>query len=148
MDEVLFPNEKIIVTAHFDVHQDREVPIPGFFIVEPLKKMKSVADFSQDEAEEFIKLACALRKNMRDVLGIEDAYLFQNEDSEHGFHLWLFPRHAWMEQFGRKIQSVRPIMNHAKEHLRTEAAVAEVKSAVERMKKAMENFSAFSSSAS
>lgn len=57
---------------------------------------------------------------MREVLGIDHTYFFQNEDSSHGYHLWIFPRYDWMkEKFGIKIQSVRPIMNYAKDHMDT-----------------------------
>lgn len=64
---------------------------------------------------------------MREKLNIEDVYFFQNEDSSSRFHVWIFPRLKWMNEFGKKIQSVRPIMEYAKEHMSTE----EVKKQVE-----------------
>ena len=71
---------------------------------------------------------------MRDVLKIEEVYFFQNEDTEHGFHLWIFPRHKWMEKFGRKIQSVRPIMNYAKENNLNDNSLKVVKENAEKMR--------------
>ena len=139
-DKILFPKENIITTKYFDVHQDREVPIPGFFIIAPLRKLKSVDEFSDEEAIEFINLIRKVRKGKRDVLKIEGVCFFQNEDTEHGFHLWIFPRYKWMEKFGRKIQSVRPIMNYAKENMLSDDVFNEVKEDVKKMKEFMSGF--------
>ena len=76
---------------------------------------------------------------MKDVLGIDYVYLFQNEDTaDKLFHIWLFPRHEWMERFGIKVQSVRPIMNYAKENMVTDDVIREVKEAVRKMREYME----------
>ncbi len=139
-NKILFPNENIITTDLFSVNQDWEIPIPGFFIIAPLRKLKSIDDFTDEEASEFINLTRKIREGMRDVLKIEEAYFFQNEDSEHGFHLWIFPRHKWMEKFGRKIQSVRPIMNYAKENMLSEDVFEEVRESVRKMKEFMSDF--------
>ncbi len=64
---------------------------------------------------------------MREVNGCDEVYLFQNEDSQHGFHLWLFPRYGWMDQYGRKIQSVRPIMEYAETMPVDDDLIAKVK---------------------
>lgn len=126
----LFPDEIVIHTQNFNIGQDWEVPIPGFFVIAPNRKIRSLADFSEAEAQEFIFLARKLRQGMRDILGINDVYLFQNEDTEHDFHLWAFPRYQWMERFGRKIESVRPIMNFAIANMTTKPVIKEVKYAV------------------
>ena len=132
-DKILFPDEVILKTPYFSVHQDREVPIAGFFIIAPLRKMKSVADFTDEEAFDFIQLLRKIRQGMNEVLAINDVYLFQNEDSEHGFHLWIFPRHEWMEKYGRKIQSVRPIMTYAKENMLDAKNFEQVRNYIKRM---------------
>ena len=67
--EKLFPDEKIIVTEHFDVHQDWEVPIPGFFIIAGIRKFRSVADMTKEEAEDFVFLLQKIRKGMWEALG-------------------------------------------------------------------------------
>ncbi len=133
--KILFPDENVITTKYFSVSQDWEVPIPGFFIIAPVRKLKSVTDFSEEEALEFIKLVQKVRRGMKEVLRIDEVYLFQNEDSEHGFHLWIFPRYHWMEKFGRKIESVRPIMNYAKKNMTGERVWKEVREYVDRLKK-------------
>lgn len=139
-DTILFPNENIITTKLFSIGQDWEVPIPGFFIIAPLKKLTSISNFTDEEAIEFIQLIRKIRIGMRDVLKVEEVYFFQNEDSEHGFHLWIFPRHSWMEKFGRKIESVKPIMNYAKEKMLTKDVFNQVKKDVKKMKEFMSDF--------
>ncbi len=136
-DKILFPNENIITTDLFNVNQDWEVPIPGFFIIAPLRKLKSIDEFTDEEANEFINLIRKVRKGMRDILKIEEVYFFHNEDSKHGFHLWIFPRHKWMEKFGRKIESVKPIMNYAKENMLSDDVFKEVRENVKKMKELM-----------
>ncbi|MBI2665803.1 hypothetical protein HYX12_04235 [Candidatus Woesearchaeota archaeon] len=132
--KILFPDSKILVTKSFDIHQDWESPIPGFFIIEIRRDVKSISEFTDQEALEFIRLVRTVTKGMKDALNIKEIYLFQNEDSEHHFHLWIFPRHDWMDKFGRKIQSVRPIINYAKKNMVNDSVLKEVKKQVKTMK--------------
>ena len=123
----LFPNEIVIKTKHFVIAQDWEVPIAGFFIVSSLRGIRSIADFTDHESKDFILLIRKLRKGMKEVLKINDVYFFQNEDTKHGFHFWVFPRHSWMETFGRKIESVRPIMDFALRNKKNEITFTKIK---------------------
>jgi len=67
-------------------------------------------------------------------LNIRDVYFFQNEDTKHNFHLWVFPRYDWMEKFGRKIESVKPIMNYAAQNMLGKEQIDKVKNAVIKMR--------------
>ena len=114
----LFPNSIVYKSKLWDVHQDWEVPIAGFFIMAPTRKgVRTFTDLTDSEALEFMQVLRQVRKGMTEVLGIKDVYFFQNEDTTHGFHFWIFPRHNWMKKFGIKIQSVRPIIEYAKQHM-------------------------------
>ena len=149
---ILFPNEIVISTTHFTIAQDWEVPIVGFFIISSHRKqVRTLSEFNDLEAQEFIFLLRKLRKGMSDILKIQDVYLFQNEDTQHGFHFWMFPRHRWMEPLGRKIESIRTIMNyatkvqtlgpiieHACHERKSEEFCKEVRGAVRLMKEYME----------
>ena len=136
----LFPDEKLIVTEYFDVHQDWEIPIPGFFIIAARRKIPSIGEFTEEEAREFIELLCTLRKGMRQVLNIEKVYLFQREDTSHErFHLWVMPRHEWMEKFGKRVESIRPIIDHAEKNMVNENNLKEVRSAAKKMREFMKN---------
>lgn len=90
--DMLF-EEEVVDVKYFNIHQDKEVPIPRFFIATAKRKVRSVSDLTNEESDELMYLVRKLRKWMRNVLGIKDIYFFQNEDSEHNFHLWIFPRH-------------------------------------------------------
>lgn len=129
-----FENETVFLGKSFRIGQDWEVPIPAFFILSSKRKLKSILEFTDEESEEFMLLLKLLRKGMLHELKIKDVCLFQNEDTDHGFHVWVFPRHAWMEKFGRKIQSVRPIMEYAKEKMMTPKTIEEIKENVLLMK--------------
>jgi len=104
------------------LRKDWEVPIAGFYIISSAKACRSIIDFSNDEILELVDVQRLVRQGMKDVLGISDVYFFQNEDSAHGFHIWMFPRHDWMDKkrFGRKIESVRNIMDYAVKHMQNE----------------------------
>lgn len=127
-DEIIFRNER------FTIGQDWEYPIPAFFILSPNRKIRTIDEFTDEESHEYISLVRKLRKGMKEVLNINDVYFFQNEDTKHNFHLWIFPRHAWMEPFGKGIKSVKPIMEYALREMNNEKIIAEVKSCVEKMK--------------
>jgi diadenosine tetraphosphate (Ap4A) HIT family hydrolase len=131
---ILFPEDIIITTNNFSVGQDWEIPIPGFFILAPLRKIKSITEFTKDELSEYIDITQKIRFGMKDVLNIDIVYFFQNEDTSHNFHLWIFPRYEWMNKFGFGIQSVKPIMNYAKENMVTDLVITEVKKCVNKMK--------------
>lgn len=131
----LFPDSIIASTANFQVAQDWEVPIVGFFIVSSIEARRSIIEFSDDEIFELINLQRAVRRGMQEVLGISDVYFFQNEDSAHGFHIWMFPRHGWMdEKFGRKIESVRTIMDYAVKTMSNEFVFAQIKRSNSQMR--------------
>lgn len=135
MGKIIFPNEEIIDTKCFNVHQDWETPIKGFFIIAAKRKIKSIEEFSKEESEEFLELLIKIRRGMRKILGIKKVYLFQNEDSKYNFHIGLFPYHTWMEKFGRGIHSVKAIMDYAEKNLATEENSREIKISVKKMKK-------------
>lgn len=137
INKILFSKEIVIDTAYFQINQDWEVPIPGFFILAPKRKIKSISEFTDEESIEFMNLLRKIRKGMKEILDIKNVYLFQNEDTDWDFHLWIFPRYNRMEKFGNKIESVRPIMNYAKENMITDEIIKEVKEYVSKMKEYM-----------
>jgi diadenosine tetraphosphate (Ap4A) HIT family hydrolase len=72
-------------------------------------------ELTEEEAAELMTLLCKIRQVQREVLQIEHVYYFYNEDTTHHFHVWMVPRYEWMYEFGRSIESVRPILLHARE---------------------------------
>lgn len=124
----------IVKSKYFDAHQDYEIPIPGFVIISSKRHFQSVAEFTDNEQQDFIKILCRIRSAMKKALGIKVVYLFQAEDTSHHFHVWLIPRYGWMEKFGKKIESVRPIVEYAKKNLKTKSNLAKVAEATQKLK--------------
>lgn len=126
----------IAESEYFVAEQDYEFPIPGFVIVASKRHVQSIDEFSDDEQRDFIKFLCRLRLSMRKALAIEHVYIIQEEDTTTShFHVWLFPRYEWMkEKFGRKIESVKPIMEYARKNMKTENNIQEVEIATQKLK--------------
>lgn len=133
MSEYIFKDEIVYKSDLFTIGQDWECPIPAFFILAPNRKVRTIDEFTEAETSEYIFLIRKLRKGMKEVLNIEDVYFFQNEDTKHDYHLWIFPRHSWMEPFGKGIKSVKPIMEHSINEMMNESSFDEVKNSVEKI---------------
>ncbi len=134
--EVQSPGGRIAESAHFTAGQDYEIPIPGFVIIASKRHVQSVDEFTEDEQKDFIWFLCRVRKAMRQTLGIEVVYLIVEEDTSNHFHIWMFPRQdSLAEKFGTKIQSVRPVMEYARESLKTPENLKAVDEATEKMRK-------------
>lgn len=132
----------IIETELFQAHQDQEVPIPGFVILATKRHIASVDEFTENEAAEFVALLRRIRHAQRTVLGIATVYLIQEEDTRDHFHLWLLPRYEWMndeEKFGRRVSSARPVLKHAREHMKTPDNIAEVLASAARLRDFLNN---------
>lgn len=138
--EIESPGGRIAISKFFEAHQDYEIPIPGFIILASKKHLQSVDELKPAEQEDFIKFLCKLRKGLRKALNVSVIYLIQEEDTSHHFHVWMFPRYPWMEKkFGRKIQSVRPIMEYARKNLKTHNNLRKVDAATQKLKQFFSN---------
>lgn len=125
----------IASSKFFRAEQDYEIPIPGFVILVSQRHLQSVDEFSAAEQQNFIKFLCRLRQGMRQALKVSVVYLIQEEDTSFHFHIWLFPRYPWMEEkFERRIQSVKPIIEYARKHLKTEKNLRKVDQATKKLK--------------
>lgn len=134
------PGGSITTTRYFDAQQDFEIPIPGFVILASKRHVQSIDEFTAAEREDFINFLCLIRKGMREALRIETVYVVQEEDTAHHFYVWLFPRYKWMQkQFGTKIQSVRPIMEYAREYMKTNQNLKEVEEATKKLREYFNN---------
>ena len=124
----------ILETEFFHVHQDFAYPLPGMVILASKRHLHCLDELTGSEAGDYINLLCRIRKAQRDVLGIEHVYYFYNEDTTHHFHMWMMPRDEWMNEFGRSIESVRPILTYAKEYMNDQANIAYVKSCIQKLR--------------
>ncbi len=128
-------DETVLDGKYFEVHQDWETPIPGFFVLESKRKIHSVGEFSEEEAEEFIRFLVKIRKAMKDILGIDYVYLNQREDNlDYDFHLCIFPKYSWMpEKFGQRLHP-NEVWAYARENMADEKTIKQVKEAAKKVR--------------
>lgn len=127
----------ILETEYYHAHQDVAYPVPGQVIVTTKRHLRNLDELSPDEIEELLPILVKIRAAQRAILGIETVYYFYNEDTTHHFHVWMVPRHGWMKQFGRSIESVRPALLHARAQMTSRAQIAEVQRAVEMLRRGL-----------
>lgn len=128
---VIEPEGGVVVeTEHFHAHQDVAYPIPGLIILASKRHLKSLDELTEAERLDYITILSKIRKAQREVLGIESVYYFYNEDTTHHFHTWMVPRYGWMYEFGRSVESVRPVLLHARNEMNDEANVRNVRQAI------------------
>ncbi|WP_368986535.1 HIT family protein [Caldifermentibacillus hisashii] len=108
---VMEPDAQVITESeYFHAHQDVAYPIKGLVILASKRHFTSFDEMTEEEKMDYITVLTKIRKAQRNVLGIEYVYYFYNEDTTHHFHTWMVPRNEWMYQFGRSIESVRPVL--------------------------------------
>jgi diadenosine tetraphosphate (Ap4A) HIT family hydrolase len=127
----------IIETEYFHAHQDVAYPIEGLVILASKRHVKCLDELTDEESLDYINVMTRIREAQRGVLGIEYVYYFYNEDTTHHFHTWMVPRYDWMNEFGRSVESVRPVLLHARNHKNTVENNQRVMSAIEALKNAL-----------
>lgn len=132
---VIAPDGGVITeTQFFHAHQDVAYPIEGLVIVASKRHLKCLDELNDNERSDYINLMAKIRKVQREVLGIEYVYYFYNEDTTHHFHTWMLPRYEWMNSFGRSVESVRPVLLHARNNMNNKENYKRVKAAIHSLK--------------
>ncbi|MDM5207655.1 HIT family protein [Cytobacillus kochii] len=127
----------VVETEYFHAHQDVAYPIRGLIILASKRHIKCFDELTEEERIDYINILSNIRKVQREILDIEYVYYFYNEDTTHHFHTWMVPRYEWMYEFGRSIESVRPVLLHARNNMKSEANTKEVISAIEALTNAL-----------
>ena len=120
-------------TEYFHAHQDIAYPIKGLIILASKRHIKCFDELTEEEQFDYIRVLSKIRKAQRKALGIEYVYYFYNEDTTHHFHTWLVPRYEWMYEFGRSVESVRPVLLHARNQMNDEENMREVIAAIKEI---------------
>ncbi|MFC4323089.1 HIT family protein [Litchfieldia salsa] len=123
----------VVETEYFHAHQDVAYPIRGLIILASKRHIKCFDELTEEERMDYINLLSKIRKVQREILDIEYVYYFYNEDTTHHFHTWMVPRYEWMYEFGRSIESVRPVLLHARNNMNSEENKKEVMSAIKAL---------------
>ncbi|MEH7436936.1 diadenosine tetraphosphate hydrolase [Neobacillus drentensis] len=120
----------VVETEHFHAHQDVAYPIKGLIILASKRHIKCFDELTEEEKIDYINLLTKIRRAQREVLGIEYVYYFYNEDTTHHFHTWMVPRYEWMYEFGRSVESLRPVLLHARNNMNDKENVKSVMEAI------------------
>jgi len=131
------PDGVVIETVHFHAHQDVAYPIKGLIILASKRHIYGFDELTEEEKMDYINLLTEIRKAQREVLGIEHVYYFYNEDTTHHFHTWMVPRYEWMNDFGRSVESLRPVLHHARNEMNDQENVNEVIKSIRMLIKAL-----------
>lgn len=140
---VLEPTGGVVMeTKYFHAHQDLAYPIPGLVIMASKRHFYGLDELTESEAHEYIAVMRRIRQAQRAALGISHVYYFYNEDTTHHFHTWMVPRHDWMKPFGRSIESVRPILLHARNTMTSAEQLSQLKSSIAALRDALQDLPA------
>jgi diadenosine tetraphosphate (Ap4A) HIT family hydrolase len=100
-------------SERFDAHQDIEIALPGFVIVSTVRHLVSIRELTGEEQIEFAQIVSRIREAQFQC-GLENVYLFQNEDTTDHFHLWMFPVYEWMTGLGKGAALLAAAMHELK----------------------------------
>ena len=102
-------------TEHFLLHQDPEVPVPGFLIVTAKEHVQSIVQLDRSARHELIDLVNEAVNAVKEGKITGQVTIIQEERSKH-FHVWLFPYYPWMaEQFSGPVSEYRDVIRAVKE---------------------------------
>ena len=124
--DIIYNGDAVVLAA------DPVVPVPGFYVINTKRHIRSLSELDSTERQELINLAAYAEKAIKS-LGVNEVTLVQEERSSH-FHLWIFPNYDWMtEKYGKGITYLRDIFTYAKENAADETK-QEVLAAIEKVR--------------
>lgn len=130
----------IYESSNFHIHQDVAYPIRGLVILASKRHFYCMDELSEEEQFEYISIIHKIRSEQRTRLGIDKVYYFYNEDTTHHFHLWMVPRYEWMEQFGSSVESIRPVLLHARNNMNNEENMKNVIKGINELREGLRDF--------
>jgi diadenosine tetraphosphate (Ap4A) HIT family hydrolase len=132
---VSVPGGLIRKGQYFVMHQDPLIPLPGFLVIASIRHIRSIAEMSDAEYEEFASLVRSAHCAIKEVTKIETLTIVQEERSIH-FHLWFFP---WtkevVEKYGSpSLSKIRDIMAELKIQTLDDKEWVELEKSIEGIK--------------
>lgn len=121
----------------FTLSQDWELPIQGFFVVSPKRHIENFSELTDEERKKIFDIAnyaiLTLKKN-----NICEHFnvIFEEKPKRH-FHIWIMPRHKWMnEMAGNIIGNIGKIFDYAVTNLKTQNNLDRIKEISKLMREA------------
>lgn len=113
---------------NFTLSQDWELPIEGFMVVSPKRCIEKFANLTEKERIEIFDITNKTIEILRENK-ICDRFniVFEEKENRH-FHIWIMPRHKWMEELvGDIVDNIGIIFEYAKENFRNEVTYENIK---------------------
>ena len=120
----------------FTLSQDWELPIEGFLVVSPKRCVEKFDELTDEERIEIFDIINKTVKILRNN-NICDRFniVFEEKENRH-FHIWIMPRHKWMEELvGDIIDNIGVIFKYAKENFRNENTYQQIQEITNIIKK-------------
>lgn len=118
--EFVLPCGMAYENERFTLSQDWELPIEGFMVVTPKRCVEKFSELSSDEQHEMFDIVDKTVKILRENNICERFNVLFEEKEKRHLHVWIMPRHEWMEQFGSITKHIDEIFKYAKDNLRSE----------------------------
>lgn len=117
---------------------DPEVPIPGFFIINFKRHVRSFSELFKEERDEVTDVLYYAEKALKELNICEELTIVQEERSKH-FHVWIFPNYQWMtEKYGKGVTYLRDIMTYSRNNS-NEQIINEVLDTVDKAREYFKN---------
>lgn len=131
---IAYENDKFILS------QDWELPITGFFVVAPKKHVESLLELSNNERIEIFEIANKTIEILEKNKVCNNYNMILEEKNKKHFHIWIMPRHEWMEKFdGGIINNIGKIFEYSKLHMRTKENLEEIRKITNIVEKGLKN---------
>lgn len=131
-----FKNEK------FTLSQDWELPIPGFFVVSPTQKhIEELNELDDDSRNDMFRLVNKTIEVLKQNNVCDRFNIIMEEKPGVHFHIWIMPRHKWMEErFGKITYNIEKIFTFAKNNLKTKENLEKIKEISDILKNELKNW--------
>lgn len=127
---ILYKNE------YFVVAQDFELPIDGFIVISSIRHVEQLAELSDKERMNLIDLINKTINILKSNNIAEEYNIILEEKCGYHFHVWLMPRHKWMqEKFGKVMKHIKEIQEYAIQNMQTKENVEKIIKTCEMVRK-------------
>ena len=112
---------------NFTVSQDWELPIIGFFVVAPKRHVEKLEELTSSEKIEMFEIVDKTIRILRhNKICDKFNIIFEEKEGSH-FHIWIMPRHKWMEELAAGItKNIGDVFNYAKNNMRIKCVYDEI----------------------
>ena len=111
--EFMLPCGIAFENDRFTLSQDWELPIVGFMVISPKRCIRLFSELTNEERVEMFDIINKTIKILRENK-VCDTFNVVFEEKKCHFHVWIMPRHKWMQNINDNIiGSINKIFDYA-----------------------------------